>query len=107
MNLPKKELTRILCDYIMSIDDAIILERLWVRSFHPYNITLTIKDLQETLRIDKGISKQRFNLRVRYYVVREYRKSNDYNRAMSKHLMDLRFYTMCDLTRDPKFCKKL
>ncbi|PUZ38325.1 hypothetical protein GQ55_9G187600 [Panicum hallii var. hallii] len=107
MNLPKKELTRILCDYIMSIDDAIILERLWVRSFHPYNITLTIKDLQETLRIDKGISKQRFNLRVRYYVAREYRKSNDYNRAMSKHLMDLRFYTMCDLTRDPKFCKKL
>jgi hypothetical protein len=62
-----------------------------VRSFHPYNITLTIKDLQETLRIDKGISKQRFNLRVHYYVVHEYRKSNYYNRAMSKHLMDLRF----------------
>jgi hypothetical protein len=35
-----------------------------VRSFKPYDIILTIKDLQEILRIHKGISTECFNLGV-------------------------------------------
>lgn len=104
-NLPKKELTGILCDYIRSIDDAVALEKCVMRSFKPYDIALTIKDLQEILRIDTRISVKCFNLGVRCRAYREYGRLTYYNNAISRHFMDLRFCAMCDLTRDPKFRK--
>ncbi|KAG2626856.1 hypothetical protein PVAP13_3KG483778, partial [Panicum virgatum] len=86
-----------------SIDDAVALEKSWVRSFEPYTITLSIKDLQDILRIDKGITKEWFGLSVRCRAYREYRRLRYYNNAISKHFIDLQFCLMCGLTRDTKF----
>ena len=62
-----------------------------MRSFKPYDIALTIKDLQEILRIDTRISVKCFNLGVRCRAYLEYRQLTYYNNAISRDFMDLRF----------------
>jgi hypothetical protein len=52
-------------------------------------ITLTAKDLQELLMIDRGISPDCFNLGVRFQADREYKAMKRYN-SITKHHMDLR-----------------
>ena len=60
-----------------------------MRSFKPYDIALTIKDLQEILRIDTRISVKCFNLGVRCHAYREYQRLTYYNNVISRHFMDL------------------
>ena len=60
-----------------------------MRSFKPYDIALTIKDLQEILRIDTRISVKCFNLGVRCRAYLEYRQLTYYNNAISRDFMDL------------------
>jgi hypothetical protein len=59
-----------------------------VRSFEPYNIALTVRDLRKILIINQGISAECFNLGVRCYAYHEYRRLKYYNAAISKHFMD-------------------
>ena len=62
----------------------------WVKGFHPSMIVLSVKDLQELLMNNRDISKNRFNLGVRFQTAREYNTMKKYNSIM-KHHMDLRF----------------
>ncbi|XP_062217688.1 uncharacterized protein LOC133917875 [Phragmites australis] len=56
MPIVKEELTDILCNYIMSIDDAETLETQWVQSLKPYLICLSVKQLQASLKMDQPMS---------------------------------------------------
>ncbi|XP_035820992.1 uncharacterized protein [Zea mays] len=49
MPVTKADSIDVLCDYIMAIEDDTTLERTWVRSFNPFKIEISVKDLQNIL----------------------------------------------------------
>ncbi|KAM0826346.1 hypothetical protein ACQ4PT_068928 [Festuca glaucescens] len=51
-----------ICKYIMSIDDATCLKKEWVRSSKPYPLGLTLKKIQDILRMDQPMDKDCFNM---------------------------------------------
>ncbi|PWZ24636.1 putative ubiquitin-like-specific protease 1B [Zea mays] len=52
MPVTKADLIDVLCDYIMTIQDDTTLEMTWVRSFNPFKIEISVKDLQNVLRVN-------------------------------------------------------
>ncbi|XP_062232997.1 uncharacterized protein LOC133930374 [Phragmites australis] len=103
----KKELTDVVCNYIMLIDDAETLETQWVQSLKPYLICLSVKQLQASLKMDQPMSNACFNLGVRILAYTEYKMLKSSKKMVSKHYMDLQFCTLSDFGRDPKYRKKL
>ncbi|AQK92448.1 hypothetical protein ZEAMMB73_Zm00001d009697 [Zea mays] len=57
MPVTKADLIDVLCDYIMTIQDDTTLEMTWVRSFNPFKIEISVKDLQNVLRRMVGFGK--------------------------------------------------
>ncbi|PWZ52870.1 hypothetical protein Zm00014a_007696 [Zea mays] len=51
MPVTKADLIDVLCDYIMTIQDDTTSEMTWVRSFKPFKIEISVKDLQNVLRV--------------------------------------------------------
>ncbi|XBI41681.1 hypothetical protein VPH35_126116 [Triticum aestivum] len=104
-NIPteKRELLAGLCSYIMSIDDARCLEKLWVRSSTPDPVGLSLKKLQCILNMEQPMDNECFNTAVRMLACDEgvlftYPPVN---------YMDLRFCSMLlESTRGQKFCEK-
>ncbi|CAN6345821.1 unnamed protein product, partial [Urochloa humidicola] len=74
------------------------------KCFYPTTIHLSVKNLQELLRPDQGISVDCFNIAVRFQAYREYKTLKQYN-SIRKYTMDLRFCVIssnkkCDLDKD-------
>ncbi|XP_039773626.1 uncharacterized protein LOC120641511 isoform X2 [Panicum virgatum] len=105
MPMSREELAEILCDYIMSIEDVGTLQKTWVRSFKPYKMALTVKELQMSLRNDQPMSTSSFNMGVRILGYNEYKALQYSKSVMPTHFMDLRFCKLCDVERDIKYRK--
>lgn len=56
----KEEMTELLCDYVMAIQDEVTLKKPWVKGFHPSMIALSVQDLQELLMSNRDISENCF-----------------------------------------------
>uniref|UniRef100_A0A8R7QVN9 Uncharacterized protein n=1 Tax=Triticum urartu TaxID=4572 RepID=A0A8R7QVN9_TRIUA len=61
----QRELLASLCNYVMSIDDASCLEKVWVRSSTPETMGLSLKKLQCILNMDQPMDNDCFNTAVR------------------------------------------
>ncbi|PUZ50589.1 hypothetical protein GQ55_6G069400 [Panicum hallii var. hallii] len=66
-------------------------EKEWVLSPKPYPIALTLKKIQETLKKDKSMDPDCFNLAVRHLACQELHMLKATNKIVSKHYMDLKF----------------
>jgi hypothetical protein len=62
-----------------------------VLSPKPYPIALTLKKIQETLKKDKSMDPDCFNLAVRHLACQELHMLKATNKIVSKHYMDLKF----------------
>ncbi|ONM51901.1 hypothetical protein ZEAMMB73_Zm00001d019012 [Zea mays] len=105
MPVKKADMIEFLCDYIMTIQDATILEAKWVRSFKPYRIDLTVKTLQELLNVNKDMPIDCFNMAVRILAHNEPNRLSLAKRRITKHYMDLRFCEMCGFDEESKSYK--
>ncbi|KAM0909005.1 hypothetical protein ACQ4PT_015072 [Festuca glaucescens] len=76
-----------ICKYIMYIDDATCLKKEWVRSSTPYPLGLTLKQIQDILRMDQPMDKDCFNMAVRIVACDEIQ----FLIEPPVHNMDLRF----------------
>lgn len=63
----------------------------WVRSFQPYNISLTVRQLQASLRMNQPMPTECFNMGVRLLAYKENKRLTSAKVMVSKHYMDLRF----------------
>ncbi|KAL6848385.1 hypothetical protein ACP4OV_021679 [Aristida adscensionis] len=66
MPLSRNNMIDVVCDYIMTINDPELLEKEWVRSFHPYKITIKVKQLQASLDLHNDMPEECFNIAVRF-----------------------------------------
>ncbi|TVU36833.1 hypothetical protein EJB05_18783, partial [Eragrostis curvula] len=108
MPLSKDELTDIVCDMIILLNnDPASLETKWVRTNKPYQLSLTLKQLQDSLRTDQPMSKDLFDMNVRVMTIKEHKRLKRCNQPIWKHYMDLQFCTLTDFGRDPKYKKKV
>uniref|UniRef100_A0A8R7V941 Uncharacterized protein n=1 Tax=Triticum urartu TaxID=4572 RepID=A0A8R7V941_TRIUA len=99
----QRELLAGLCNYILSIDDAGCLEKVWVRSSTPDPMGLSLKKLQCIVNIEQPMDNDCFNTAVRMLACDE-RVLFTYPPV---HYMDLRFCSMMlESTRGQKFCEK-
>ena len=62
-----------------------------MRSFKPYKMALTVKELQMSLRNDQPMSTSSFNMGVRILGYNEYKAFQYSKSVMPTHFMDLRF----------------
>ncbi|KAL6888444.1 hypothetical protein ACP4OV_009470 [Aristida adscensionis] len=97
------ELLDALCGYIMLIDDANSLEKEWIQITKPYPISLSLKKLQDILNVDKPMDSDCFNMAIRMLAC---------NEALlmiedKMHYMDLKFWSIIDVKRDPRHRAKL
>ncbi|KAG2598790.1 hypothetical protein PVAP13_5KG395607 [Panicum virgatum] len=106
MSMSKEEMIGVLCDYISTIHDAGALEQVWVRSFQPYNISVKVKDMKVSLRVNQQMFVQCFNFGVRVRAYSEYIRLRYSRFDISKHYMDLRFCDLCELDHHPNYRKK-
>jgi hypothetical protein len=62
----------------------------WVSSYSPYQISISLKQIQEFLNMDKHMSHDLFNMGVRILATTEHQKLKSSNQKVTKHYMDLR-----------------
>ncbi|KQK14897.2 hypothetical protein BRADI_1g19332v3 [Brachypodium distachyon] len=96
-----------LCNYIKSINSAETLEKVWVQSFEPYTISLTLKRLQGMLNEKLPMERDCFNLVVRKIMFDDIQTLKKRNRLISKHYLDMRFWMITNFGRNPNYRKKL
>ncbi|AQK92449.1 hypothetical protein ZEAMMB73_Zm00001d009697 [Zea mays] len=77
MPVTKADLIDVLCDYIMTIQDDTTLEMTWVRSFNPFKIEISVKDLQNVLRVNLYMTLKCFDMAVRLLAIKESHMSKD------------------------------
>ncbi|PWZ20066.1 ATP-dependent DNA helicase PIF1, partial [Zea mays] len=94
MPVIKADLIDVLCDYIMTIQDDTILEMTWVRSFNPFKIEISVKDLQNVLRVNLDMTLKCFDMVVRLLAIKESHMSKDEMIKDKKHYMDMRFWVL-------------
>ncbi|ONM06551.1 hypothetical protein ZEAMMB73_Zm00001d032986 [Zea mays] len=92
MPVTKADLIDVLCDYIMTIQDDTTLEMTWVRSFNPFKIEISVKDLQNVLRVNLDMTLKCFDMAVRLLAIKESHMSKDEMIKDKKHYMDMRFW---------------
>lgn len=61
----QRELLASICNYIMSIDDAGCLEKVWIRSLTPDPMALSLKKLQCILNMEQTMDNDCFNTAMR------------------------------------------
>ncbi|KAL6842954.1 hypothetical protein ACP4OV_027267 [Aristida adscensionis] len=103
----KEELIDALCTHILSIDDAKILETIWVASSKPFQISLSLKNLQASLKLDQPMFNEIFDISVRILAYTEYNKLKSNNLKVSNHYMDLQFCKNCKDSNPQKLAKSL
>ncbi|ONM05027.1 hypothetical protein ZEAMMB73_Zm00001d032417 [Zea mays] len=94
MPVTKADLIDVLCDYIMTIQDDTTLEMTWVRSFNPFKIEISVKDLQNVLRVNVDMTLKCFDMAVRLLAIKESHMSKDEMIKDKKHYMDMRFWVL-------------
>ncbi|AQK50246.1 Putative peptidase C48 domain family protein [Zea mays] len=103
MPVTKADLIDVLCDYIMTIQDDTTLEMTWVRSFNPFKIEISVKDLQNVLRVNLDMTLKCFDMAVRLLTIKESHMSKDEMIKDKKHYMDMRFWRMVGFGKLPKY----
>ncbi|ONM21793.1 hypothetical protein ZEAMMB73_Zm00001d005746 [Zea mays] len=66
----------------------------WVRSFNPFKIEISAKDLQNVLRVNLDMTLKCFDMVVRLLAIKESHMSKDEMIKDKKHYMDMRFWRM-------------
>jgi hypothetical protein len=64
----------------------------WVQSFNPFKIEISIKDLQNILKINLDMTLKCFDMAVRLLDNKESRRLKDEKIKDIKHYMDMRFW---------------
>ncbi|AQL03928.1 Ubiquitin-like-specific protease ESD4 [Zea mays] len=95
-------------EVLMEDDDGPItqadLERMtWVRSFNPFKIEISVKDLQNVLRVNLDMTLKCFDMAVRLLAIKESHMSKDEMIKDKKHYMDMRFWRMVGFGKLPKY----
>uniref|UniRef100_A0A804NTL9 Helitron helicase-like domain-containing protein n=1 Tax=Zea mays TaxID=4577 RepID=A0A804NTL9_MAIZE len=103
MPVTKDDLIDVLCDYIMAIQDDRTLEMIWVRSFNPFKIEISVKDLQNILSINPDMTLKCFDMAVRLLANKESRRPKGEIIKNRKHYMDMRFWRMIGFGKLPKY----
>ncbi|ONM53446.1 hypothetical protein ZEAMMB73_Zm00001d019636 [Zea mays] len=103
MPVTKADSIDVLCDYIMAIEDDATLERTWVRSFNPFKIEISVKDLQNILTTTQDMILRCFDMAVRLLANKESRKPKEEIINNRKHYMDMRFWRMVGFGKLPKY----
>ncbi|PWZ10705.1 ATP-dependent DNA helicase PIF1 [Zea mays] len=94
MPVTKADLIDVLCDYIMTIQYDTTLEMTWMRSFKPFKIEISVKDLQNVLRVNLDMTLKCFDMAVRLLAIKESHMSKDELIKDKKHYMDMRFWVL-------------
>ncbi|XP_035816196.1 uncharacterized protein, partial [Zea mays] len=89
MPVTKADSIDVLCDYIMAIEDDTTLERTWVRSFNPFKIEISVKDLQNILTTTQDMILRCFDMAVRLLANKESRRPKEEIINNRKHYMDM------------------
>jgi hypothetical protein len=63
-----------------------------VRSFNPFKIEISVKDLQNVLRVNLDMTLKCFDMVVRLLAIKESHMSKDEMIKDKKHYMDMRFW---------------
>ncbi|ONM27068.1 hypothetical protein ZEAMMB73_Zm00001d007535 [Zea mays] len=66
----------------------------WVRSFNPFKIEISVKDLQNVLRVNLDMTLKCFDMAVRLLAIKESHMSKDEMIKDKKHYMDMRFWVL-------------
>ncbi|ONM23163.1 hypothetical protein ZEAMMB73_Zm00001d006239 [Zea mays] len=103
MPVTKADSIDVLCDYIMTIEDDTTLEMTWVRSFNPFKIEISVKDLQNILTINKDMTLRCFDMAVRLLANKESCRPKGEIINNRKHYMDMRFWRMVGFGKLPKY----
>jgi hypothetical protein len=61
----------------------------WVRSYNPYQILISLKQIQKFLQMDKHMSHDLFNMGVHILATTEYQNLRSSNQRVTKHYMDI------------------
>ena len=70
----------------------------WVRSFNPFKIEISVKDLQNILTINKDMTLRCFDMAVRLLANKESRRPKGEIINNRKHYMDMRFWvSLCPI----------
>ena len=64
----------------------------WVRSFNPFKIEISVKDLQNILRVNLDMTLKCFDMSVQLLAIKESHMSKDEMIKDKKHYMDMRFW---------------
>jgi sentrin-specific protease 1 len=64
----------------------------WVRSFNPFKIEISVKDLQNILTINQDMILRCFDMDVRLLANKESRRPKEEIINNRKHYMDMRFW---------------
>ncbi|ONM00803.1 hypothetical protein ZEAMMB73_Zm00001d030330 [Zea mays] len=92
MPVTKADSIDVLCDYIMAIEDDMTLEMTWVRSFNPFKIEISVKDLQNILTINQDMTLRCFDMVVRLLANKESRRPKGEIIKNRKHYMYMCFW---------------
>ncbi|PWZ05548.1 ATP-dependent DNA helicase PIF1 [Zea mays] len=103
MPVTKADSIDVLCDYIMAIEDDTTLERTWVRSFNPFKIEISVKDLQNILTTTQDMILRCFDMAVRLLANKESRRLKEEIINNRKHYMDMHFWRMVGFGKLPKY----
>ncbi|ONM17793.1 hypothetical protein ZEAMMB73_Zm00001d003825 [Zea mays] len=103
MPVTKADSIDVLCDYMMAIEDDTTLERTWVRSFNPFKIEISVKDLQNILTTNQDMILRCFDMAVRLLANKESRRPKGEIINNRKHYMDMRFWRMVGFGKLPKY----
>ncbi|PWZ57978.1 putative ubiquitin-like-specific protease 1B [Zea mays] len=85
------------------ITQADLQRRTWVRSFNPFKIEISVKDLQNILTINQDMIIRCFDMAVRLLANKESRRPKEEIINNRKHYMDMRFWRMVGYGKLPKY----
>ncbi|KAJ1281955.1 hypothetical protein BS78_03G012900 [Paspalum vaginatum] len=106
MPLSKENMMDVICDYIMIIDDPDTLNTSWMRSFQPYEICVTVRELQGIVKTNKPLSRECFNLGVQIQAYTDYSKLKRAYKNIVKHYIDLQFCASTAFGAPSSVCKE-
>nr|CAD41852.2 OSJNBb0079B02.11 [Oryza sativa Japonica Group]CAE05965.2 OSJNBa0063C18.6 [Oryza sativa Japonica Group] len=80
-----------LYSYIMSISDDASLEKTWLQSSHPFRISLTLRNIQETIKIGSQMDSDSLNLAIRIMFQQEVERFHNTNYLGWRHFINQDF----------------